>query len=131
VAQAVIGGMLVESGCSLRAANQEKIAFYRRNLTGLMTALDRYFPAALRAATGIRWNVPAGGFFAVLQVPVRADAKLLEISARDYGVLWTPMAFFYLDGGGTQAIRLSCSYLEPAEIDEGVRRLARLLDQHR
>ena len=130
IAQAVIGGMLVECGCGLRAANHEKIAFYRRNLRTLLDALDRYFPEPTRTDLGIRWNVPSGGFFAVLDVPLRADEKLLEISAREYGVLWTPMSFFYTDGGGSHAIRLSCSYLEPAQIDDGVRRLSRLVSDH-
>ena len=63
----------------------------------------------------------------MVDVPVIADVKLLELSAREYGVLWTPMGFFYTDGGGAHSIRLSCSALEPVDIDEGVRRLARLL----
>ena len=131
IGQAVIGGMLVDCGYSLRAANQDKIAFYRQNLRALLDALDRYFPAPARALSDIRWNVPTGGFFAVLDVPgVRADEKLLETSAREYGVLWTPMSFFYADGGGTHAIRLSCSWLETDRIGEGVRRLSRLLDDH-
>ena len=122
IAQAVIGGVLVSSGYSLRAANQEKIAFYRRNLRALLAALERHF-----SDPAFTWNSPSGGFFAVLDVPVRADEKLLELSARDYGVLWTPMSFFYLDGGGARAIRLSCSALRPEQIDEGVRRLAALM----
>ena len=122
IAQAVIGGVLVSCGYSLRAANQEKISFYRRNLAALLAALERHFddPA-------ITWNTPSGGFFAVLNVPVRADEKLLELSARDYGVLWTPMSFFYTGGGGSHAIRLSCSALTADQIDEGVRRLAVLI----
>jgi (S)-3,5-dihydroxyphenylglycine transaminase len=122
IAQAVIGGVLVSSGYSLRAANREKIAFYRRNLRALLAALERCF-----AGTAVTWNAPAGGFFAVADVPVRADEKLLELSARDYGVLWTPMSFFYLDGGGSHALRLSCSALATDQIDEGVRRLAALI----
>lgn len=122
IAQAVIGGVLVSSGFSLRAANREKTAFYRRNLTTLLAALDRRFPEP-----DITWNAPSGGFFAVVNVPVQADEKLLEISARDYGVLWTPMRFFYLDGGGERALRLSCSAVSPAQIEEGVRRLAAFL----
>jgi (S)-3,5-dihydroxyphenylglycine transaminase len=122
IAQAVIGGVLVSCGYSLRAANREKITFYRRNLTVLLAALERNF-----SDPAITWNSPRGGFFAVLDVPVRADEKLLELSARDYGVLWTPMSFFYLDGGGSHAIRLSCSALTPDQIDEGVRRLAALI----
>jgi len=45
-------------------------------------------------------------------------------------VLWTPMSFFYTDGGGAHAIRLSCSWLEPVHIAEGVRRIARLISAH-
>jgi (S)-3,5-dihydroxyphenylglycine transaminase len=123
IAQAVIGGVLASCGYSLRAANREKIAFYRRNLRTLLAALRRQFsddPA-------ITWNSPSGGFFAVMNAPVRADEKLLEVSARDYGVLWTPMSFFYLNGGGGNAIRLSCSALVAEQIDEGVRRLAALI----
>lgn len=127
ISQAVIGGMLVEARSSLRAANHEKILFYRQNLRTMLAALDEHFPEPGRSAMGVDWNVPGGGFFAVLQVPIRADETLLEISAREYGVLWTPMAFFYTDGGGTHAIRLSCSWLEPTDINEGVRRLARLI----
>src|SRR5580700_7803017 len=43
IAQAVIGGFLVSCGYSLRAANREKIAFYRRNLRALLAALERHF----------------------------------------------------------------------------------------
>jgi (S)-3,5-dihydroxyphenylglycine transaminase len=122
IAQAVIGGVLVSCGYSLREANRSKTGFYRGNLRALLAALARHFDDPL-----ISWNSPSGGFFAVLDVPVRADEKLLELSARDYGVLWTPMSFFYLDGGGSHAIRLSCSALVPGQIDEGVRRLAALI----
>lgn len=119
IAQAVIGGVLVAADCSLRAANRDKVAFYRRNLRTLLAALAEHFPRG-------DWNAPHGGFFAVLDVPFPADEKLLEFSAERYGVLWTPMSFFYADGGAN-AIRLSCSYLEPDRIAEGVRRLAGLV----
>ncbi|HEY2551086.1 MAG TPA: PLP-dependent aminotransferase family protein [Streptosporangiaceae bacterium] len=122
IAQAVIGGVLVSCEYSLRAANREKIAFYRRNLRALLAALDRHF-----SDPAITWNAPSGGFFAVVDVPVLADEKLLEVSARDYGVLWTPMSFFYTGDGGSHAIRLSCSALLADQIDEGVRRLAALI----
>jgi (S)-3,5-dihydroxyphenylglycine transaminase len=122
LSQAVVGGMLIDSGFSLRTVNQAKIAFYRHNLTTLLAALEEHF-----AGTAVRWNSPSGGFFVVADVPVDASEELLEVSAREYGVLWTPMRFFYMSGGGTHALRLSCSALEPARIEEGVRRLAALL----
>jgi (S)-3,5-dihydroxyphenylglycine transaminase len=127
ISQAVIGGVLVESGCSLRAANRDKLAFYRNNLRTLLAALDEHFPE--RDALGVRWSVPEGGFFAVVDVPFVADEKLLELSAEQFGVLWTPMRFFYTDGGD-HALRLSCSYLPADRIAEGVRRLSRLVAEY-
>jgi (S)-3,5-dihydroxyphenylglycine transaminase len=123
IAQAVIGGLLVDSEFSLRAANRAKIEFYRTNLTTLGASLARHFAGDAR----ITWNAPAGGFFMMMDVPVRADEALLEHSARAYGVLWTPLSFFYLNGAGSLSIRLSCSALPPERIDEGVRRLAALI----
>jgi (S)-3,5-dihydroxyphenylglycine transaminase len=126
ISQAIIGGILVEADGSLLEANREKIKFYRGNLTHLMDCLDRYFPQPESANAGIGWNTPTGGFFAVLDTPLAADERLLEISAAEYGVLWTPMSFFYVDGGH-HSIRLCASYLEPAAIEEGVNRLARMV----
>lgn len=125
VAQAVVGGFLVEAGCSLRAAGKAKTAFYRTNLRTLLGALEKEFADEPR----VRWNAPAGGFFAVVDVPLTADEAMLEVSAREFGVLWTPMSFFYTpgSGGGRRRIRLSCSALPPDRVEEGVRRLAALV----
>jgi (S)-3,5-dihydroxyphenylglycine transaminase len=127
LAQAVIGGMLVTYGCRLRAAGEERIRRYRDRLDALLAALDRHFSGD----TGIGWNVPDGGFFLVVSVPFTADEAALTRSARDHGVLWTPMSYFYPGGGGERQLRLSCSYLEVAEIDEGVRRLREFTQAHR
>ncbi|GAB2782208.1 PLP-dependent aminotransferase family protein [Streptomyces chlorus] len=129
VGQAVIGGLLVESGCRLRDANAEAIAFYRANLNTLLGELERHFPAARRRALGVGWNEPDGGFFLVVDVPFVAGTKALERSAQDFGVLWTPMSDFYLDGGGDTQLRLSCSALAPGSIAEGVGRLAAFITE--
>jgi (S)-3,5-dihydroxyphenylglycine transaminase len=124
LSQAVIGGILVANDCQLRRANRDTIMFYRANLERLLGELGRHFPASLRASLGVDWNAPGGGFFVVVTVPFVADEAALTRSAREYGVLWTPMAPFYFDGGGRQQMRLSCSYIDPQRLDEGVRRLA-------
>ncbi|MEV7470970.1 PLP-dependent aminotransferase family protein [Streptomyces kronopolitis] len=121
LAQAVIGGMLVTHDCRLRDANKDLIDFYRGNMEALLDALARHLP---QDRWQVRWNVPDGGFFLVLTLPFAADNALLEESAREYGVIWTPMSYFYLGDGGERQIRLSASYLTPDEIEEGVRRLA-------
>jgi (S)-3,5-dihydroxyphenylglycine transaminase len=123
IAQAVVGGMLIESGHSLRAANRGKVEHYRGNLRTLLAELSREFGDDPR----ISWNAPEGGFFAVLNVPFEVDEALLEVSAREYGVLWTPMRYFYGSGGGEHAIRLSCSVLDRSQVEEGVRRLGKFV----
>lgn len=120
LSQAVIGGILVHGGCRLREANRETIRFYRENLRLLLEQLRLHLPPE----TGVSWNAPGGGFFVVLTVPFVAGQAALERSAREYGVLWTPMDSFYLDGGGTHQLRLSCSYVAPERMADGVRRLA-------
>jgi (S)-3,5-dihydroxyphenylglycine transaminase len=129
LSQAVIGGMMVRSGCRLREANQDTIRFYRNNMDLLLAELERYFPPARRAELGVHWNSPGGGFFVVVTVPFAADEAALATSAGEYGVLWTPMSPFYLDGeGGRHQLRLSCSYVEPDVLTEGVARLAAFID---
>ncbi|MFE7097143.1 aminotransferase-like domain-containing protein [Streptomyces erythrochromogenes] len=128
LAQAVIAGMLLEHGGSLVELSRRKAELYQRNLTALTEALDQQLGGA-GARPGITWNRPEGGFFVRVRLPVRADAHLLEVSAAKYGVLWTPMDQFYLDGAGDTQIRLSCSYLDRAGIEEGVRRLAAFLSK--
>ncbi|GDY51935.1 hypothetical protein SVIO_025580 [Streptomyces violaceusniger] len=124
LSQAVVGGLLLDHGRSLTALARRKADRYRRNLACLADALERHLADA---PAGVTWNRPAGGFFVRVNLPVRADAALLEVSARDYGVLWTPMSQFFLTGRGDRQIRLSCSYLEPDRIETGVRRLATFL----
>jgi (S)-3,5-dihydroxyphenylglycine transaminase len=127
LSQAVIAGILVRHDCRLRAASAETIGFYRANLQLALAALDRHLPAARRAELGISWNRPDGGFFTVLTVPFDADEAALERSAREYGVLWAPMNAFFVGGGGQRQLRISSSYLPPAELETGIERLAAFL----
>ncbi|MFF4034397.1 PLP-dependent aminotransferase family protein [Streptomyces sviceus] len=123
--QAVVAGMLIEHGGSLSEMSRRGAELYRRNLTHLTDALDRHLSTGL--PPGVHWNRPEGGFFVRMTLPVAADVDLLEVSAREYGVLWTPMSQFYLDDAGDRQLRLSCSYLNPQQIDTGIERLASFL----
>ncbi|MEV4661061.1 PLP-dependent aminotransferase family protein [Micromonospora echinofusca] len=125
--QAVIAGMLLEHGRSLLELSRRKSELYRRNLQHLIGALDAHLGDARSGR--LEWNRPDGGFFVRMRLPVAADVDLLERSAGKYGVLWTPMAQFYLGGGGERQLRLSCSYLDVDQIDTGVRRLAEFLKE--
>ncbi|WP_324198159.1 PLP-dependent aminotransferase family protein [Nocardia beijingensis] len=124
LAQAIVGGMLLADGGTLAQQNRRKAVRYQRNLECLLTALD----AGGHGWPTVEWNRPDGGFFVVMRLPVQADLALLERSASEYGVLWTPMDQFYLDGSGSRRLRLSCSYLDVADIRSGVTRLTAFIE---
>lgn len=121
VAQAVVAGKLLHHDFSMAAANRRETSAYLRNLRQLLDGLSRRFAGPEGAVT---WNSPSGGFFAVVTLPFPADDELLERSAREYRVLWTPMSHFYSDGGGLHQVRLACSQLTPDLIEEGLDRFA-------
>ena len=62
-----------------------------------------------------------------MTLPFAADDELMEYSASEHGVLWTPMSHFYAGRGGTRQARLACSQLTPEEIDTGLDRFAALV----
>lgn len=122
VAQAVIGGKLLENECSLRAANTREAKVYRENRRQVLEGLAIRFPAG--AGPRVTWSSPGGEFFTVLTVPFDVGDDLLEQSARRHRVLWTPMHHFYGDGRPRPQLRLSFGNLSPVEIERGLDRLA-------
>ncbi|MEY9857114.1 (S)-3,5-dihydroxyphenylglycine transaminase [Catenulispora sp. GAS73] len=127
LSQAVVAGMLLSADTRASRLTVESSAHYGEAMAATLRALDRHFPPERRAALGVHWNRPEGGFFLTLSVPFRADEAALARSAQDFGVIWTPMAYFHPDGGGQRTIRLSVSYLTLDDIAQGVERLARFV----
>ena len=119
LAQAVVGGKMLRHDLSMAAANQRETAVYLGNLQHLLGGLSRRFPGG-----DVTWNCPSGGFFVVVTLPFAADDKLVERSAREYRVLWTPMSHFYAHRGGLRQVRLACSQLTPEKIETGLDRFA-------
>ncbi|MCT2586819.1 aminotransferase-like domain-containing protein [Actinophytocola gossypii] len=122
LAQAVIGGKLLANDYSLRAANERERRVYQRNLRQVLDGLAARFPAGSEPRVG--WNVPAGGFFVVLDLPFPAGDELLRDCARTHGVLWTPMHHFHGQAEPLSRIRLSFSSLTSEQIEVGLDRLA-------
>lgn len=128
LSQAAVAGALLGARGRLSQLNAEAAAHYGATLREMLRQLDARLPADRREALGVRWNEPTGGFFLTLRVPFRVDDALVTTSAQDFGVIWTPMTHFHPGTGGHHGIRLSISYLTPAEIEEGTARLARFVE---
>jgi (S)-3,5-dihydroxyphenylglycine transaminase len=128
VSQAVAAGMLLSGGGQATRLNAQTSAHYGATMRSMLEQLELQFPAARQAALGISWNRPTGGFFLALRVAFRADNAALARSAMEFGVLWTPMSYFYPGGGGEHAIRLSTSYLSDDDVVAGTARLRRFIE---
>jgi (S)-3,5-dihydroxyphenylglycine transaminase len=128
LSQAAIAGMLLACGGRISELNTQQAAYYARAMRSTLRQLDLCFPAGKRDALGVRWNEPDGGFFLTMRVPFRADNAALARSAEDFGVIWTPMSYFYPHGGGDYSLRLSVSYLTEEEITNGISRLASFIE---
>ena len=128
LSQAVIAGMLLACDGRMSEQNAHQAAYYAQMMRSTLRQLDRCLPESKRKALGVRWNEPDGGFFLTMRVPFRADNAALTRSAEDFGVIWTPMSYFYPDGGGDYNLRLSVSYLSEDQIIDGISRLADFIE---
>jgi 2-aminoadipate transaminase len=93
---------------------------------GLLRARrDAMLEALERELAGrARWSRPEGGYFLWLDLPEGANATELLGRSAAAGVTFVPGSDF---GGEPNSARLAFSFASPAEIDEGVSRLAGLV----
>ena len=82
----------------------------------LAAALQRELPEA-------RFHAPQGGYFLWVELPEGADVAALFDAAEERGVVFVKGTDFVLEGG-ENTLRLAYSGVTPAEIEEGVSRLA-------
>ncbi|HEX7946736.1 MAG TPA: PLP-dependent aminotransferase family protein [Phenylobacterium sp.] len=95
---------------------------YRAQAAAMQAALARHMPM------GITWSHPQGGMFVWLSLPRGLDAAhLLKTSLREERVAFVPGAPFFAVEPDAATLRLSYSLGGPDDIDEGVRRLARVI----
>jgi 2-aminoadipate transaminase len=89
----------------------------------MLEALEREFP------TGARWSRPEGGYFLWLELPNGVRTADLVQPAEEAGVAFVKGADFFPAGSGSgdSALRLAYSFVSPAEIGEGIARLAPLV----
>ena len=72
----------------------------------------------------MRWPAPRGGFFLWAHLDVPVDSETLLRHAQALGVIFVTGSAFFVDGSGSEHIRLSFSAPPPARIELGVKRLA-------
>jgi 2-aminoadipate transaminase len=76
----------------------------------------------------LTWRSPRGGFFLWATLPSGCRDTDLLARALEQNVVFVVGSAFHVDGSGHDTIRLSFSEPPPERIEEGVRRLARVLE---
>lgn len=99
--------------------------FYRERRDLLMEALERHMPGEYHA------DVPAGGHHVWMQLLRPVDERALYREAVRAGVTFTPGGVVTAERTSLTSLRLSFSLVDPPELDEGVRRLARAIRELR
>ena len=114
VAQAIVNEFC-RSGAIEQSIETVKDALHERAQT-LCDALERELPDA-------RFTRPEGGYFLWVDLPPGTDVSALFALAAYRGVQFVKGTDFMVEGGES-SFRIAYSGVTPAEIEEGVRRLA-------
>jgi DNA-binding transcriptional MocR family regulator len=123
LAQHIAARFLAEDGH--RKQVERTLPFYRERRDALMDALERHLPGEYHAA------MPQGGHHVWLSLNRPLSERELYTEAGRHGVTFTPGGVVTAERHSQTSLRLSFSLLDPAELDEGVRRLARAIRQVR
>jgi 2-aminoadipate transaminase len=97
---------------------------YARRRDAMLAALRQSMPP------DVSWTRPDGGMFLMLRLPRGLDAEQLLPHALEQNVAFVPGADFHVDGTGSDTLRLNFTNVSPNRIAEGVKRLARLVENH-
>lgn len=97
-------------------------AKYAKRRDAMLAALKRHMPA------GTTWSEPEGGLFVWVTLPAHIDAaELLKRAVAEQRVAFVPGGAFFADGSGANTLRLSFSLADEAQIEEGIRRIGKLV----
>jgi 2-aminoadipate transaminase len=94
---------------------------YKERRDTMLTALAKYMPE------GVQWTHPKGGLFLWVTLPEGMDANIIFKSAVESKVAFVPGESFHPLGGGENTMRLNFSNSKPEMIDEGIKRLAKVI----
>lgn len=116
---AVVNGLIESGGLEQNIINLRKEYSFRLNVMG--AALYKHLPAST-------WLLPHGGFFFWVRLP-GVDAAELRSRAEEFNVGLRQGALFTNRGGGMQEyFRLSFSFYDPLQLEEGIKRLGNCLE---
>ncbi len=117
--QRVLFQYLIDNDVDAHVA--QLVAIYKKQRDKMVSCIATYCPPE------ISYTEPDGGMFLWLTLPEGLSAmKLFHKAAREK-VAFVPGQAFHIDGSGDNALRLSYSTSDEATIEEGIKRLGRVI----
>lgn len=96
---------------------------YHERRDTMLQALQEYMPE------GTRWTNPKGGLFLWAMLPEGYDTTAIFPKAISAKVAYVPGESFHPNGGGKNTMRLNFSACKPEVINEGIKRLAKVIKE--
>ncbi|MHB9053304.1 MAG: aminotransferase-like domain-containing protein [Thermoleophilia bacterium] len=101
---------------------EEVIKVYRSRRDAMLAALEEYFPEEAS------WTHPQGGFYIWVTLPEYLDTvDLLALAIEEHKVAFVPGSGAWVDGTGANHMRLSFSAVSEDRIEEGIKRIAKVI----
>jgi len=97
---------------------------YARKRQVMLDALKRHMPK------GVRWTKPEGGLFLWVKLPKKMSANTLFPKAIENKVAYVVGSAFHCNGKGQNTMRINFSYSSEAQIEEGIKRLGKMVKEN-
>ncbi|HHR85435.1 MAG TPA: PLP-dependent aminotransferase family protein [Candidatus Acetothermia bacterium] len=121
--QHIAARYIKEYGMEEHLKNIREIYHVKRD--AMVAALEKYMPKD----EGITWTNPEGGLFLWMRLPEEIDTEEMFPRALENKVAYVIGNAFYVDGRGRNEMRLSFSLGTPERIEEGIKRLAKVVSE--
>lgn len=96
---------------------------YRKQKDAMIETMAKYFPEE------VKYTNPEGGMFLWVTLPEDVSSRMLLPLALKENVAFVPGDPFFVDGTGQNTLRLNYTNSDEAKIEEGIKRLARVIKQ--
>jgi 2-aminoadipate transaminase len=87
----------------------------------MVSMIEEHFPQEIKCTR------PEGGMFLWVTLPEKLSSLHLFKLATQENVAFVPGKAFYVDGGGDNTLRLNFSNSDEEKIEEGIKRLAKVI----
>jgi 2-aminoadipate transaminase len=98
------------------------IELYRHRRDFMLASFRKYMP------DGVTWTEPSGGLFIFLTLPKDLKSEKILEDAISKNVAFVAGSTFFCNDSGRNTLRLNFSYMNDEGIEEGVKRLAAVIE---